>query len=343
MDDSIRHARELRQQYREELLANDPGLRDKIQRPSEAALASATELLRTGTVAAADGTLSAVPLLGGSKIQVGVVIVSNQGEVVDLVTRVFEVELSSGAPDATSFFADLRRARGMSNLLARAVMAYGERRLLRDHQADWRMIHGELVPYELRTGSGRPGENLEPVFDLVYDYVQEGHFIAVSESPQDLDLLNAAIILEPGEFLVLRTLEDSLLVFLEGDEDLGKSRAKFSPADERRFRAFIEKAGPEVAVLLIKAGERPFLLECHKDDIDDAAALFLADAVWTRGLPLDGLGGGVRPFPFHIDLADRVAGTLFKSSDFQAFVEARVMTLGVDQGLIDLDPRRTRS
>jgi hypothetical protein len=42
-------------------------------------------------------------LLGGSKIQVGVVIVFNSGEVVDLVTRIFEVELSSGATSGSEF------------------------------------------------------------------------------------------------------------------------------------------------------------------------------------------------------------------------------------------------
>jgi len=40
-----------------------------------------------GTVAASDGTVSAVPLLSGSKIQVGVVIVFNSGEIVDLMER----------------------------------------------------------------------------------------------------------------------------------------------------------------------------------------------------------------------------------------------------------------
>ena len=50
----------------------------------------------------------------------------------------------------------------------------------------------------------------------------------------------------------------------------------------------------------------------------------------------------MRGFPFHIDLADQVARTLFKSSDFRSFVENRLMTMSVEQGLFDLDPRRTR-
>jgi hypothetical protein len=341
VDSSVQTARELRRQYREELLRDQPDLLDQIRRPSQESAEWATGLLASGTVAAADGTLAVVPLLGGSKIQVGVVIVSNTGDLVELVTRVFEVELSNNATDAKEFFSKLRQARSHSNLLSRAVMAYGERKLLLDHDADWRMIHGELIPYELRTGAGNPGDNLGPAFDIVYDYVRTKNFVAVSESSEDLDILNAAIILDPGEYLVLKSLGDELTNFVEGDDV--RAPAKFNPQDKDRFRKFIERAGPEVAILLIKAGQRPFFVECHKDLIDESAALFLADALWTRGLPVEGSPFSVRAFPYHIDLADRVAGTLFKASDFRSFVETRVMDLGVEEGLVDLDPRQTRS
>src|SRR4051812_39138150 len=90
IDASITRANERRSEYRDELLRDRPELVGLIRRPSANSLLTAERLLGTGTVAAADGTISPVPLLGGSKIQVGVVIVFNSGEVVDLVTRVFE-------------------------------------------------------------------------------------------------------------------------------------------------------------------------------------------------------------------------------------------------------------
>ena len=83
IDASITRANERRSSYREELLRNRPELVGLIQRPSATYLLTAERLLATGTVAAADGTISPVPLLGGSKIQAGVVIVFNSGEVVD--------------------------------------------------------------------------------------------------------------------------------------------------------------------------------------------------------------------------------------------------------------------
>jgi hypothetical protein len=341
VDASITLAQRRRLAYREELLRDRPDLLEKIRRPSAEALQRAEQLLHTGTVAAADGTISPVPLLGGAKIQVGVVIVFNSGEVVDLVTRVFEADLTSGTATAAEFFAELRRARKISNLLARAIMLFGERRLLLNQQADWRMIHGELIPHELRTGAGRPRENLAAAFELVQGYITTQQFIAVSEGAEDLDILNAAILLEPGEFIVIRQLTDTLMAFLEGSE--GQQRANFNNNDRDRFRAFIEAVGPQVAVVLVKAGQKPFLLECHSQRIEEAVALFLADALWTKGLPSDGSALSIRGFPYHIDLADQVAGTLFKGSDFQRFIEARLFDLGTESGIFEIDPRRTRT
>jgi len=68
----------------------------------------------------------------------------------------------------------------------------------------------------------------------------------------------------------------------------------------------------------------------------------LADSLWTRGIAHDGTGSTIRGFPFHIDLADQVAGTLFKGSDFRKFVETRLFDIGVESGTFEIDPRRTR-
>jgi hypothetical protein len=300
-------------------------------------------VFRQGIVAAADGTVSPVPLVAGSKIQIGVVIVSNRGDVVDLVTRVFETELSSDAKTAGEFFANLRTARSISNLLSRAIMLFGERRLLLQHDADWRLVHGELIPHELRTGAGRPDKNLPPTFDLINRYIKTKKFIAVSEASDDIDILNAAILLQPSEYIVIRSMTDSLETFLNGDSATGQAAANFIDRDKEQFRQFIAEAGPKVAVVLVKAGQKPFLLECHTDHTEEAVAMFLTDALWTRGLATDGSAFTVRGFPFHIDLADQVARTLFKGSDFRNFVESRLFDLGLEAGIFDIDPRRTRS
>jgi hypothetical protein len=342
VDTAVLASHAKRDQLRAEILLENPELRAAVRQPSAESLSWAKSLLLQGTVAAADGTVVAVPLLSGTKIQVGVVVVTNTGESLRLVTRVFEHELALGGETAREFFDNLRRVRGGSNLASRALMLFGERKILLQQEADWRMIHGELIPYELRTGVGLPEANLPPVFEIVRRYVEDKHFVAVSESTEDLDILNAAIILEPGEYLVLKTLEDDLTTFLDGDAAAGVAKAGFNLNDQRRFRKFIGEVGPDVAILLLKAGHRPYLLECHREHIEQAAALFLADSLWTRGLPDKGAAMTARGFPFHIDLADSVARTLFKGGEFRDYVEARLMELGVEQGIVDLDPRRTR-
>jgi len=59
------HAR--RDQLRTEILSENPELRAKVRRPRPESMEWAKSLLRTGTVAAADGTVVAVPLLSGTK------------------------------------------------------------------------------------------------------------------------------------------------------------------------------------------------------------------------------------------------------------------------------------
>jgi hypothetical protein len=342
IDVSVTASHAIRDEYRKELLSDNPDLVKKIMKPTKSSLNLAQSVFKSGTIAASDGTVSPVPLLAGSKIQVGVVIVSNRGDIVDLVTRVFETELTSGAKTAREYFTNLRSARSISNLLSRAIMLFGERKLLFEHQADWRLIHGELIPYELRTGAGKPAKNLPPTFDLMHKYIASKSFIAVSEASDDIDILNAAILLNPGEYIVIRSLEDSLNTFLYGDSETGQAVANFIDADKNRFREFIASAGPQVAVVLVKAGPKPFLIECHTEKVEEAVSMFLTDALWVKGLPADGTGFTVRGFPFHIDLADQVARTLFKGSDFRNLVESRLYELGLEAGLFDIDPRRTR-
>lgn len=343
VDNSITKTNELRSRYRDELLSQNPDIRQGIKRPSANALENAEKLLTLGTVAASDGTISSVPLLGGSKIQVGVVIVFNKGQVVDFVTKIFEAEITKDTGKAIEYFQNLRSARKISNLLARAIMFFGERKLLLEQEADWRVLHGEIMPHELRTGAGNPAKNLDLTFKLVEDYIKSEKFIAISEASEDIDILNAAILLEPGEYFVVKTLTDVLNLFLNGDPDTGQSQANFMNKDKERFRSFIQSIGDKVSIVLVKASNKPFLLECHSDRIEEAVALFMADSLWTKGFPSDGSSFTIRGFPYHIDLADQIARTLLKGSDFQVFVESRLFDIGFESGMFEIDPRRTRA
>lgn len=343
VDKSLTKTNELRARYREELISQKPEIRESIKRPSKESLVNAEKLLTCGIVAASDGTISPVPLLGGSKIQVGVVIVFNKGQVVDFVTKIFEAEITKDTGKAIEYFQNLRGTRKISNLLARALMLFGERKLLLDQNSDWRMLHGEIMPHELRTGAGNPARNLTLAFQLVHGYIKSERFVAVSETSDDIDILNAAILLEPGEYFVVKTLTDVLNLFLNGDAETGQSQANFINRDKERFREFIQAVGEKISIVLVKASNKPYLLECHSDRIEEAVALFMADSLWTKGFPSDGSAFTIRGYPYHIDLADQIARTLLKGSDFQSFVESRLFEIGIESGVFEIDPRRTRN
>src|SRR4051812_7160436 len=69
VDDAVRASHFRREQLRAEILSETPEVRARIHRPTPAALAWAKRLIGSGIVAAADGTVAAVPLLSGTKIQ----------------------------------------------------------------------------------------------------------------------------------------------------------------------------------------------------------------------------------------------------------------------------------
>src|ERR1700730_11620922 len=122
VDEAVLASHARREQLRTEILSEDPTLRTRIRRPRPEAMGWAKSLVRTGIIAAADGTVAAVPLLSGTKIQVGGVIVTNTGDSVRLVTRVFEHELAAQGETAREFFENLRKVHGSSNLASRALM-----------------------------------------------------------------------------------------------------------------------------------------------------------------------------------------------------------------------------
>ena len=99
---------------------------------------------------------------------------------------------------------------------------------------------------------------------------------------------------------------------------------------------------PQISIVLVKAGNKPFLLECHTEQIEEAISLFLADSLWTRVFEIEGSSLTVRGFPYHIDLADQIARTLIKGSEFQTFVESRLFDIGIESGFFDIDPRQTK-
>src|SRR5581483_7571930 len=123
-------------------------------------------LLFNGGVEAADGTVQPYNTLPLTILQIGVALVSYQGNSGTWSQRLYRRDLRGAEGDPTEDMIRLlerRQARSgrsggsdrFSELLQRGIMAYAERALLlRRSTASWRMGHGNPAPYELITGSG---------------------------------------------------------------------------------------------------------------------------------------------------------------------------------------------
>ncbi|MGH2459757.1 MAG: hypothetical protein ACRDIY_12910, partial [Chloroflexota bacterium] len=160
-------------------------------------------LLFNGGVEACDGTIQAYDTLPLSVFQVGVSLVSYQGNQGTWSQRLYHRDLRLSGGDPVNELIDLLERRDqshdggppgrrdrLSELAQRGIMAYAERAiLLRRSNATWRMGHGNPAPYELITGSGMLELMVEST-RIIRELV-EGHqkFVFVPSEPRDKLLL----------------------------------------------------------------------------------------------------------------------------------------------------------
>jgi hypothetical protein len=325
----VRSCVELRKKLRQELLA-DSDIRGKVRRPSEDELARASDILFAGEVCGIDGTISVVPSQSGGRARIGVASTSYSGEGIKRVLYVSYRQLATPAGSAIEYFRRLKQVNRTSALLMRAVMAYAERSLALQQPNAWRFVHGELLPYELwaALGKGRP---VKERLDLARSLIQARNVIAIVEGTQNIELLNAGEILEPGEYLDARELTMELKEYLEGHRDDGRG-AHFNPQDRRDFEDFIDSQGVLVRVGVFKAGPKPYVFHAHRDVFDQAAALVVRDAMHQP----------MRGFPLLLDYADRICAYHLKSSDFDKQIQFKTARLGWEALATEIDPRKTR-
>ncbi len=181
-------------------------------------------LLFNGGVEACDGTRQTHDTLPLTIFQIGVSLVSYQGDRGTWAQRLFRRDLRVAAGDPTEEMFQLlerRESRAglnqpdrrdtISQLAQRGIMAHAERAiLLRRSTATWRMGHGNPAPYELITGSGSLDlmiESTKVIRELV-----EGHqkFLFVTSEPSDRVLLTIGQALLPLQYAIVGTLKERI-------------------------------------------------------------------------------------------------------------------------------------
>lgn len=295
-------------------------------------------LLFNGGVEACDATIQHCDTLPLTLFQIGVALVSYLGDQGTWSHRLFRRDLRAGAGDPMEMMLDLlsRRERRhgqhnldrdqLSSLARRGIMAYAERAvLLRESKAPWRMGHGNPTPLELLTGSNETELMIEAT-RIIRELV-EGHqkFVFVASEPSDRVLLTIGQALNPLEYAIVWTLQDTISKIVERasyrylpDVDTRWDGVRLTP--DRWIRRFRDTVGPQVVQGVYRATTLApaQVFYAHADHAHLAAHIALADSVLQAH----------RGFPLLIDLADTVCGGVFGRDTFQGSVQTAYADAG---------------
>src|SRR5216683_3000734 len=279
-------------------------------------------LLFNGGVEACDGTSLVHDSLPITIAQIGVSLVSYQGNQGTWVHRLYRRD-SAAAQSARDKLSDFTR---------RGIMEYAERAiLLHKSEALWRMGHGHPVPYELLTGGGLVIEGDMPLLRYSMKMwrellMQQTRWVFVTSAPSDRVLLTLGDALRPLEFALVGTPMQSMRDIAAGHLPSGKGL-------KAEVQAFVEELGPQIVIGLYRASSQApaRLFYAHRDHACLAASIAMADSVLQEH----------RGFPMLIDLADTVCRTTFGSSTFRGFIEQAYTEAGTPFRY--LGERETRS
>jgi hypothetical protein len=346
--EALKHEDETRKEVRRIVF---PRLRNAPDAPANAGLYQAQRphlekihagLLFNGGVEACDGTSVAHDTLPLTVTQIGVCLVSYNGEQGSWAHRLYRRDLRSKMADpidevmAAIDRREKREAVGreedsLSELAQRGIMAYAERAILREKSsASWRMGHGSPAPYELLTGlwSSRR-DRIRISLDLIRWYALEHkRFVFVPSAPRKRHWLTIGNALRPLEFAIIQTLKPEIEKILE----TGHYGSTDNPV-RREVKEFCAEVGDEVVIGLYRAWEAapPYLFYAHKDHAEMAAHIALADSLLQEH----------RGFPLLIDLADTVCSVTFSAGSFTSLVRMAYANAG--QPFRYLGERETRS
>ncbi len=299
-----------------------PLLRQAPDAPTEAGVhqAKAADLeevhrkvLFSGQLDTCDGTTATHDTLLLTVTQIGICLISYQGNELALSQRMYRRDLRTIGTDPIDEARELlgrrkdRAATGvadkrdtLSELARRGIMTYAERAtLLQRSDAAWRMGHGNIAPYELLTGSGNMAL-LAASLNVLRDLVTYQKFVFVPSSIKDRLLLTIGHALGPLEYAVIQTADQAMRRIVDG--------GRYNQESSRLAEAFVEDIGHQIAVGVYRASAHspatPFF--AHVDNVHEAAHIAIADSVLQEH----------RGFPLSIDLADAACRAMFGAETF---------------------------
>lgn len=297
-------------------------------------------LLFNGGVEACDGTRVVHDTLPLTITQIGVCLVSYNGQQGSWAHRLYRRDLRAKLSDPVEEVLDLlhrREKRGgqgqeedgkekLSELAGRGIMAWAERAILRERSnAQWRMGHGHLAPYELLTNLWSNSiEMLRIPLELIQWYVEHKRFVFIPSAPKERHWLTIGNALRPLEYIIFQTFEPKVDEYLKGH---------YRGPTIKAMRDFRHEVAPKIVVGMYRASiaSPPYMFYAHVDYAELAAHIALADSVLQEH----------RGFPMLIDLADTVCKTTFGTDSFVSSVQMAYADAGEPSRY--LGERETRS
>jgi hypothetical protein len=280
-------------------------------------------LLFNGGVEACDGISIVHDTLPLTITQIGVCLVSYNGEQGSWGHRLFRRDLRSKLGNPVEEVLEVlekrekREAQGtgaeeLSELARRGVMAYAERAILKDKStASWRLGHGNIAPYELLTGFwANRIEMLEKSMRLFDWYADYKRFVFVPSAVSKRHLLTIGNALNPLEFAIVESLKPDI------DTLVSKGHYRVTRKLMEHLR---DDIAPKIVIGLYRVWDASpvQVFYAHEDYAEMAAHIAMADSLLQEH----------RGFPMLIDLADTVCQTTFGMNSFvpsvhNAYVEA---------------------
>jgi hypothetical protein len=271
-------------------------------------------LLFNGGVEACDGTSVTHDTLAVTITQIGVCLVTYQGDSGSWVHRLYRRDLRQVTADPAEealALIERRQRRGgtdqpdrgsqLTELGRRGIMSYAERAVLLERSvAPWRMGHGNPVPYELLTGSGSM-ELLVAALAVLQRLIGEHRkFIFVPSAAGERGLLTIGHALRPLEYAIVDTTTARMKEIVD--------RGHYGKEYKQLASDFVATVGPQLVVGIYRASAigPPQIFYSHADHAHQAALVAMADGALQEH----------RGFPTLIDLADTVCRTTFGAGDF---------------------------
>jgi hypothetical protein len=276
--------------------------------------------LLAGNVVAVDGTCANYDLLTvGFQARIGVITINYKNNKTDYTLYVSEPFIPYEKQDyeqIIKYALEKKKGKvGISALHVTAIMLYKEREIILDRPEKYKMIQGDIFPYELKTGQGRL-KGLNACLRLGRKILNTDNVVATqttSSNPTYRLLGNA---LNSGEYLEIQDYYEDLKDFLFGESDESSVAARFNPTDKEAFELFIKDAQNKYTVGIYKGinSNRPYVFYAPNKNLETMVNLLFADSSFQP----------MRGFPLLLDYADTICTRLLSGQDFRKQVEAKL-------------------